>query len=432
MTDSPQATLVLGGTGRTGSLVARTLIERGLKARTASRREADVLFDWDDPATYAPALQGVDRVYLVTPVLRVTYAGAVSDFLDLAAGAGVRHVTYLSTYGADQAPPEVDIRAVELDLARRGAFTYSLLRPAWVMQNFSDQHLPVIDGAITVPTRGGVEALVDAADIAAVAVETLADPDAHAGAQYAPTGPQALTVSQVADIIADVSGGPVTHNDIDADAWIERRDRGRHRTRRLRRDAQLADRDHQLRQRLPAQSRRREGHRPTAGHLPGLRPPERARMGAPGGQVTTPIDELGDYTALDPFFRLTEQGLAGLVDSGQFFDLLAEDVVFDYVITVPGYPRRVEGRRAVAELYRGYGSTMVLSSADELAVHRDREASVTVLEYAVHGQAVRTGQAYHNHFVSVITVKDRKVTYWRDYLDPVAVFNAIGWPAHHK
>lgn len=220
MTDSPQATLVLGGTGRTGSLVARTLIERGLKARTASRREADVLFDWDDPATYAPALQGVDRVYLVTPVLRVTYAGAVSDFLDLAAGAGVRHVTYLSTYGADQAPPEVDIRAVELDLARRGAFTYSLLRPAWVMQNFSDQHLPVIDGAITVPTRGGVEALVDAADIAAVAVETLADPDAHAGAQYAPTGPQALTVSQVADIIADVSGGPVTHNDIDADAWI--------------------------------------------------------------------------------------------------------------------------------------------------------------------------------------------------------------------
>ncbi|WP_210585330.1 hypothetical protein [Streptomyces sp. GESEQ-35] len=45
------------------------------------------------------------------------------------------------------------------------------------------------------------------------------------------------------------------------------------------------------------------------------------------------------------------------------FDLLAEDVVFDYVISVPGYPRRVEGRRAVAELYRGYGSTMILRSA---------------------------------------------------------------------
>jgi uncharacterized protein YbjT (DUF2867 family) len=88
------------------------------------------------------------------------------------------------------------------------------------MQNFTDEHLPVIDGAITVPTRGGAEAFVDAADIAAVAAETLADPDAHAGAQYAPTGPRSLTVSQIADIIADVIGAPVTHRDIDPDAWI--------------------------------------------------------------------------------------------------------------------------------------------------------------------------------------------------------------------
>ena len=222
MTDSQQTALVLGGTGRTGSRVARKLIERGLKARTASRHGAQVRFDWDDPKTHARALDGVDRVYLVTPVMRVKYAGPVSDFLDLAAGAGVRHVTYLSTYGSDQAPPEVDIRAVELDLASRGAFTHSILRPAWVMQNFSDEHVPVIEGVITVPTRGGAEAFVDAADIAAVAVETLVDPDTHAGAQYAPTGPQSLSVGDVADIIADVIGRPVTHNDIDAEAWIGR------------------------------------------------------------------------------------------------------------------------------------------------------------------------------------------------------------------
>jgi hypothetical protein len=45
----------------------------------------------------------------------VKYAGLVSDFLDPAAGAGVRHVTYLNAYGSDQAPPEVDIR----DVARK-------------------------------------------------------------------------------------------------------------------------------------------------------------------------------------------------------------------------------------------------------------------------------------------------------------------------
>jgi uncharacterized protein YbjT (DUF2867 family) len=219
-TDSKRATLVLGGTGRTGSLVARKLTELGLNARTASRHGADVLFDWDDPITYARALDGVDRVYLVTPVMRNKYAGPVSDFLDLAVRAGVRHVTYLSAWGSEQAPPDVDIRAVELDLARRGAFTHSILRPAWLMQNFSDHHLPIIDGAITVPTGGGTEAFVDAADIAAVAVETLLDPNTHAGAQYAPTGPQSLTFNEVADIIAGVIGRAVTHNDIAPEAWI--------------------------------------------------------------------------------------------------------------------------------------------------------------------------------------------------------------------
>jgi len=220
MTEPSQTALVLGGTGRTGSLVAKNLAERGMGARTAARIGADVRFDWDEPATYRGALDGVDRLYLVTPVMRVTYADQVAAFLDLAEAAGVRHVTYLSAYGAGQAPREVDIKAVEDDLAARRAITHSILRPAWVMQNFSDAHLPVVDGVITVPTGGGREAFVDAADIAAVAVETLLAPGAHAGAQYAPTGPQALTVGEVADTIAAVTGQPVTHNDIDPDTWI--------------------------------------------------------------------------------------------------------------------------------------------------------------------------------------------------------------------
>jgi uncharacterized protein len=140
------------------------------------------------------------------------------------------------------------------------------------------------------------------------------------------------------------------------------------------------------------------------------------------------IDNTSDFAGLDPFFQIIQKGLEGLVDGEHFFNLLAEDAVFEFVISVPGYPRRVVGRKAVANLYRGYGDVVVLHSADGLAVHRDPETSVVVLEYAVHGRAVHTGRAYDNHFVSVITVKDRRVTHWRDYLDPVAVFEAIGWP----
>ncbi|HEX5272546.1 MAG TPA: NmrA family NAD(P)-binding protein, partial [Gemmataceae bacterium] len=212
--------LILGGTGRTGSLLAGKLARRGVAARTASRRGADVRFDWDDPATHADALAGVDRLYLVTPVLRVSYADQVADFLDLAENAGVRHVTFLSTRHADQAPQGIDIAAVEADLAARQAITHSVLRPAWVMQNFTDDHLPVVDGVISAPSGGGTEAFVDADDIAAVAAETLLDPAAHAGARYALTGPQALSFGEVAGIIASVTGRPIRYHDIDQEAWI--------------------------------------------------------------------------------------------------------------------------------------------------------------------------------------------------------------------
>jgi uncharacterized protein YbjT (DUF2867 family) len=135
-----------------------------------------VLFDWDDPATYADALEEVDRVYLVTPVMRVRYADQVAMFLAQAESAGVRHVTLLSTYNGDRAPDEVDIAVVESLVASRKAFTHTILRPAWVMQNFTDSHLPVINGTLVVPSHGGSEAFVDAANIAAAAAETLLHP----------------------------------------------------------------------------------------------------------------------------------------------------------------------------------------------------------------------------------------------------------------
>jgi uncharacterized protein len=144
--------------------------------------------------------------------------------------------------------------------------------------------------------------------------------------------------------------------------------------------------------------------------------------------VSKTVADTAPFGALSPFFRIIKEGLDGFAEGEDFFDLLAEDVVFEFVISVPGYPRRVEGRQNIVELYGGYGDFMELHSADNLRVHRDSETSVVVLEYEVHGKSVQTGRPYDNRFVSVITIKDRKVAHWRDYLDPVAVFDAAGWP----
>lgn len=104
--------------------------------------------------------------------------------------------------------------------------------------------------------------------------------------------------------------------------------------------------------------------------------------------------------------------------------MLAEDVVFEYIITVPGYPRRVQGRQAVADLYRPYGRSIVLERCYDLALHRDTTTGVIVLEYASEGHVVATGALYANRYISVLTITDRVITRWRDYLDPIAVFDA--------
>jgi uncharacterized protein len=144
--------------------------------------------------------------------------------------------------------------------------------------------------------------------------------------------------------------------------------------------------------------------------------------------VTKFTSDSSNFGADGPFFQVIREGLKGLADGEDYFDLLADDVVFEYVISVPGYPRRAEGRQVIIDLYSDYDDYMTVHTADNLRVHRDPQASVAVLEYEVHGESVQTGRPYNNRFVSVITVKDNKVTHWRDYLDPIAVFDATGWP----
>jgi ketosteroid isomerase-like protein len=137
------------------------------------------------------------------------------------------------------------------------------------------------------------------------------------------------------------------------------------------------------------------------------------------------VDNIEDFRALDPFFRIIEEGLRTYVDGDHFFDLLVEDVVFDFVITVPGYPRHVAGRGSIIELYRGYGATFSLDRCYDLRVHYSEATSSVVLEYSSAGRVVGTGYPYSNRYVSVVGIKDRKVAWWRDYLDPLRVFAAL-------
>jgi len=144
--------------------------------------------------------------------------------------------------------------------------------------------------------------------------------------------------------------------------------------------------------------------------------------------MTKYTNDSSNFGADGPFFRIIREGLKGLAEGDDYFDLLADDVIFEYVISVPGYPKHVQGRQSIIDLYSGYDDYLRVHSADNLRIYRDAEASIVVLEYEVHGESVQTGRPYNNHFVSIITVASTKVVHWRDYLDPIAVFEATGWP----
>jgi uncharacterized protein len=131
------------------------------------------------------------------------------------------------------------------------------------------------------------------------------------------------------------------------------------------------------------------------------------------------------FTALDPFFNIVQQGLAGQVDGDHYFDTIADHAMFEFRYIFPGWPQKLDSRDALMALYEGYGNNIILHAADALVVHRSQDARVMVLEYEVHGRILRTGAPYDNRFISVVTIEDRKIVQWRDYMDSLAAMTAL-------
>ena len=199
-------TLVLGGTGKTGRRVVHRLKARGLPVRVGSR-SGEPPFDWEDWATWAPALREVESVYVsYYPDLAVPGAvAAVRLFADLAVEAGVRRLVLLSGRGEEEA------QRAELAVQEAGA-EWTVVRCSWFSQNFSENYLlePILSGKVVLPAGAVPEPFVDADDIADVAVAALTE-DGHAGEIYELTGPRLLTFEEALGEIARATGREVRY-----------------------------------------------------------------------------------------------------------------------------------------------------------------------------------------------------------------------------
>ena len=208
--ESGPALAVTGVTGALGGMVSRALADAGVPQRMLARSPSKasalpdstvVEFDYADRSACETALSGVQTLFFVSgreDEHRLAHHRAV---VDAAAAAGVQHIVYTSFVGASPTSTFTlgrDHFATEQFIEASGV-AYTFLR-----DSFYQDLLPYFvgnDGILRGPAGHGRAAFVARADVARVATAVLQDPEAHAGRTYDLTGPEALTLYEVATLL---------------------------------------------------------------------------------------------------------------------------------------------------------------------------------------------------------------------------------------
>ena len=212
--------------GNIGDYVAMQLASKGYRVRVLVRevlkdspwnalRVEQVVGDLRSIDSLAPAFQGVAKFFSVSPFVE-DLAQLGLNSIEAAKRAGVKHIVRASAMGAadDSAITAPRLHSqVERALASSG-IAYTALRPNAFMQNYLGQAAGIkSQGAFYLPQRDSKISLVDARDIAAMAVRALTEPG-HEGKTYTVTGPEAISNDEVAEKMSMQLGRKITYVDV--------------------------------------------------------------------------------------------------------------------------------------------------------------------------------------------------------------------------
>lgn len=216
MTHTKPIVLILGATGRTGSHLVNLLEPESarLELRVAIRKPeqveqfskrgiATVHLDLDDLSTYEAALQGVQRLFMITGYT-VDMMNQGKNLTDAAKDAGVEYIVHVGTFHQPGRPQSKLIRhyiwhqLIETYIEASG-IGWTHLHPNAFMQNFFGA---VQDGKLRMFFGQERVGLIDCFDLARVAAAALREPTQHAGQRYF-LSVEALTMPEAAQILSE-------------------------------------------------------------------------------------------------------------------------------------------------------------------------------------------------------------------------------------
>ena len=221
--------LVTGATGTVGSELVKELLQRRADVRVFTRKQPKpgtfpgavelALGDLTDPVSVAEAMKGVDELFLLIGNVPDEFTQALTAY-GLAKKAGLKHVTYLSVFKADQflEVPHFAAKSAVEQAIRAGGMPYTILRPGYFVQN--ERRLkPVLTGPGIYPIPAGNQGLaaVDVRDIAEAATISLTE-KGHAGKTYDLVSSEMLTGPGAAATWSKVLDKKITyagHGDFD-------------------------------------------------------------------------------------------------------------------------------------------------------------------------------------------------------------------------
>jgi uncharacterized protein YbjT (DUF2867 family) len=228
--------LVTGSTGKVGKEVVNQLVAKGFPVRAAdinvdwvkSAAEAEgwtdvefALFNYDQPETFGPVLDGIERMFIVPPLLSPTQHEQIIAFIKFAETTGVKHIVNLSQMGSDEIK-DLPLRKGEIYIESCG-IPYTHLRPNWFNQNFNTLHMAGImeKGEIAVPAADIKSSYIDVRDIAAMGVAALVEGEKHYNKGYTLTSGEAIDHNEVVRLISAASGKDIKYNPVSEDDYRE-------------------------------------------------------------------------------------------------------------------------------------------------------------------------------------------------------------------